>query len=177
MNACSYRVMTEGWGLKRNKKYLKKIETSNNLWFSSRLAKPALERTRLAAYLHFRMEWTPQVVFTKMRLLKLMSLNEYINFCGSGLWVVLHTRQGESQRCPDLVMPLRYYEEPKWNTLASLEKILSVGAALKPVNTTNLASLDNLCTRGNVGNPVNTLIQHTIHFEKNYAVLNRDGSD
>ena len=142
MNACSYRVMTEGWGLKRNKKYLKKIETSNNLWFSSRLAKPALERTRLAAYLHFRMEWTPQVVFTKMRLLKLMSLNEYINFCGSGLWVVLHTRQGESQRCPDLVMPLRYYEEPKWNTLASLEKILSVGAASKPVNTTNLASLD-----------------------------------
>ena len=111
--------MTEGWGLKRNKKYLKKIETSNNLWFSSRLAKPALERTRLAAYLHFRMEWTPQVVFTKMRLLKLMSLNEYINFCGSGLWVVLHTRQGESQRCPDLVMPLRYYEEPKWKDSVS----------------------------------------------------------
>ena len=119
MNAGSYRVMTEGWGLKRNKKYLKKIETSNNLWFSSRLAKPALERTRLAAYLHFRMEWTPQVVFTKMRLLKLMSLNEYINFCGSGLWVVLHTRQGESQRCPDLVMPLRYYEEPKWKDSVS----------------------------------------------------------
>ena len=89
-----------------------------------------------------------------------------INFCASGLWVVLHTRQGESQRCPDLVMPLRYYEEPKWNTRASLEKILSVGAASKPVNTTNLASLYNLCTRGNVGNPVNTLIQHTIHFEK-----------
>ena len=172
MNACGYRMITEGWGLKRNKKYLKKIETSNNLWFSSRLAKPALERTRLAAYLHFRMEWTPQVVFTKMRWAWMN-----INFCASGLWVVLHTRQGESQRCPDLVMPLRYYEEPKWNTLASLEKILSVGAASKPVNTTNLASLDNLCTRGNVGNPVNTLIQHTIHFEKNYAVLNRDGSD
>ena len=81
MNACSYRVMTEGWGLKRNKKYIDKIDTSNHLWFSFRLAKPALERTRLAAYLHFRMEWTPQVVFTKMRLLKLMSLNEYQFLC------------------------------------------------------------------------------------------------
>ena len=81
MNACSYRVATEGQGLKRNKKYLENFEPSNHLWFSFRLAKPARERTRLAAYLYFRMEWTPQVVFTKMRLPKLLSMNEYQFLC------------------------------------------------------------------------------------------------
>ena len=69
-----------------------------------------------------------------------------------------------------------------WSCLSGImknqnEKILSVGAASKPINTTNLASLDNLCTPGNGVNPVNSLTKHTIQLEKKYANRNRDVSN
>ena len=45
------------------------------------------------------------------------------------------------------------------------------------LHTFSHSALDNLCTRGNGVNPVNTLIQHKIQLEKKYTTFGRDGSN